>query len=138
MTGRQVVKDQYPHDDIRFIPHDITARLPFEDNEIDFIYCSEVVEHLISPESIFVEFRRVLKKGGYLGITDFDVKKPMSRPYRHSEGMRSYKMEYWRPFDGSPHYSLVEKTAFSYAGKNFHPDAQERLSSVVLYKEKNR
>ncbi len=100
-----------------------------------FGFCLYLVDRRLLKRTVR-EADRVLKKGGFLGITDFDVKKPMSRPYRHRPGVRAYKMQYWKLFEALPAYSLVEKTAFSHSGKDFHPDVQERLSSAVLYKEK--
>lgn len=40
--------------------------LPYDDNSFDFIYCSHVLEHLLSNEQIqlFSEIHRVLKKNG--------------------------------------------------------------------------
>lgn len=44
--------------------------LPFEDATFDIVIFSEVIEHLPStPFMIMSEFKRVLKKGGYLIIT---------------------------------------------------------------------
>lgn len=70
-----------------FLLDDITSRLPFEDRSVDFIYCSEVVEHLPSPESFFLELRRILKKGGYLLLTTMNQPNPL-------------EIEYWRNFFG--------------------------------------
>lgn len=41
-------------------------KIPYEDNSFDFIYCSHVIEHLLSNEQIFFmqEINRVLKKWG--------------------------------------------------------------------------
>lgn len=40
--------------------------LPYEDQSMDFVYCSHVLEHILSNEQIhfFSEVSRVLKKGG--------------------------------------------------------------------------
>lgn len=112
--------------------------LPFKNGSFDMVifgFCLYLVDRALLKKTVS-EADRVLKKGGYLGITDFDVKKPMSRLYTHCPGVRSYKMEYWKLFDAMPGYALVEKSAFSHNGGHFVEDAQERLSSVVLYKEK--
>jgi predicted SAM-dependent methyltransferase len=39
-------------------------KLPYADNTFDFVYCSHVLEHLLSNEQIFLfsEISRVLKK----------------------------------------------------------------------------
>jgi uncharacterized membrane protein YbhN (UPF0104 family)/ubiquinone/menaquinone biosynthesis C-methylase UbiE len=46
--------------------------LPFQDNKFDFVYCSEIIEHLPSKEEhkyLTKEINRVLKKGGHCIIT---------------------------------------------------------------------
>lgn len=46
--------------------------LPFKDKTFDSIFAFEIVEHIVDTEKMFKEFNRVLKKGGYLGITTVD------------------------------------------------------------------
>ena len=48
---------------------DANAALPFQDDEFDLVWCSEVIEHLSSPASTVAEFKRVLKPGGVLVMT---------------------------------------------------------------------
>lgn len=43
--------------------------LPLEDNSIDFVFSSEVIEHVYDTENAFSELNRVLKKGGKVLIT---------------------------------------------------------------------
>lgn len=43
---------------------DVTARLPFADNEVDLVVSRSVIEHLRRPEAFFDEAARVLKSGG--------------------------------------------------------------------------
>jgi len=43
--------------------------LPFENEKFDVILCTEVLEHLHSPEIAISEMERVLKKGGKLILT---------------------------------------------------------------------
>lgn len=43
--------------------------LPFEDNSFEVILCSEVLEHLHTPEKAIAEMRRVLEPGGALILT---------------------------------------------------------------------
>jgi ubiquinone biosynthesis O-methyltransferase len=43
--------------------------LEFDDNSFDIVVCSEVLEHLIHPESAISEFHRVLKADGILLLT---------------------------------------------------------------------
>lgn len=56
---------------IKFKTGSITD-LPFKDNVFDSIFAFEIVEHIVDTEKMFSELNRVLKKGGYLGITTVD------------------------------------------------------------------
>jgi len=60
-------------DDVKCeIKHDIRlSPLPFKDNEADYIYCGNVLEHLTFDELIKVmkELHRIIKKGGILHIS---------------------------------------------------------------------
>ena len=60
-----------------FIPYDIRAdKIPFQNNEVDNIYCSHVIEHI--EEKYVIKFiedcSRVLKKDGILRICTPDAK----------------------------------------------------------------
>lgn len=41
---------------------------PVESNSIDLIVCDNVLEHILNPDQLFFEIRRVLKDGSYLCI----------------------------------------------------------------------
>lgn len=62
-------------EEIKFLQADITS-LPYQSETFDKIFCISVLEHL-SPEMIILtlqEFRRVLKKNGYIVLTfDYPV-----------------------------------------------------------------
>ncbi len=45
------------------------GRLPLESATVDFIFCSEVIEHVYDTEATFAEFARLLKPGGRLLLT---------------------------------------------------------------------
>ncbi len=46
------------------IEHDLNIfPYPFEDNSIDYIFCSHTLEHLKEPEQFFREVQRILKEG---------------------------------------------------------------------------
>ena len=77
---RQVL-EQKKISDIKIVLHDISQRLPFEDESVDFVYSSEVVEHLLSPESFFAEIRRVLKKNGYFLLTTMNQPNFLEKEY---------------------------------------------------------
>lgn len=55
----------------KFIPYDMRKDvLPFEDNTVDVIYCSHVIEHIEDEyvQKVFDEWHRVLKKDGTVRI----------------------------------------------------------------------
>lgn len=39
--------------------------LQFPANYFDAVFCMEVLEHVLNPKKVLMEFKRVLKKGGY-------------------------------------------------------------------------
>jgi SAM-dependent methyltransferase len=66
----QLKKAHYGASDCDFIRCDLSKRsLPLADGTMDFVYCSEVVEHLQEPERLFTEIRRILKPRGYFLMT---------------------------------------------------------------------
>ncbi|MCL1468530.1 methyltransferase domain-containing protein [Argonema galeatum] len=62
-------KEYNKADNVDFISCDVTKKLPFQDAEVDIIYCSEVIEHLLEPELFLLEIKRVTKPNGYLILT---------------------------------------------------------------------
>lgn len=80
-------------------------KLPFESESFDFILCSEVLEHLHSPQIAINEMRRVLSYGGTLILTTRFVYPIHDAPhdyYRYTK----YGLEYlFRDWD------IVELTA---------------------------
>ncbi len=135
--SRQAVDEGAARDPFLRLSVGTSDKLNFPDEYFDFVlfgFCLYLVDRSMILRSV-AEADRVLKNGGYLGITDFDVKIPRKRPYKHYEGIHSFKYEYWKLFDVYPHYTLVEKQAFSHTAPHFVKEPQERLSSVVLFKE---
>ncbi len=43
--------------------------LPFSDGSFDRVYCSEVLEHVLEPEAVVREMRRVLAPGGFAVVS---------------------------------------------------------------------
>lgn len=111
-------------------------QLDFPDDFFDFVifgFCLYLVDRKALSKAIS-EADRVLKDRGFLGVTDFDAKFPKRRIYKHCTGVTSYKMSYHDLFLAFPHFSLVEKRAFSHNSCDFVQDIKERLCSVVLFK----
>ncbi len=50
--------------------HDLTKKLPWKDNSVDYIYCSHTLEHFTKDDGRYLlsEIYRVLKKGGLTRI----------------------------------------------------------------------
>lgn len=65
-------------DNTIFLQHDLTKNLPFENNTIDYLYCSHFLEHL-DPFDQAIDFlkecKRVIKKSGILRISVPDFRK---------------------------------------------------------------
>ncbi len=62
------VKDEVQYKNISF-QHGDAENLAFGDKCFDLVICSEVLEHLLSPQKALREMRRVLKKDGTLILT---------------------------------------------------------------------
>lgn len=55
------------HEDIDYIG--TTSKIPLENNSVDVIFCSQVLEHVPDPSESFKEFNRILKARGTAIIT---------------------------------------------------------------------
>ncbi len=110
--------------------------IPFPDLSFDLIWFGFCL-YLLDRELLMraaAEADRCLKDGGALIISDFDANLPVSRAYKHLEGVTSYKMDYSRLFLGNPAYALAEKYSFSHSGWEWNADPQERVGLWVLKK----
>lgn len=111
--------------------------LDFSDGFFNFVlfgFCLYLTDRNLLSK-IISESDRVLKNKGYIGITDFDTKIPKKRPYKHFNGIMSYKMDYSSLFLVYPHFSLADKYCFSHSDSHFVTDVKERVCSCVLYKD---
>ncbi len=54
----------------RYIHHDVRYPLPFDDNSVDYVYSSHLLEHLFHKDALRLlnEIHRVLKPGGWARI----------------------------------------------------------------------
>lgn len=68
--------------------------LPFKSNSVEFIDCVSVMEHIIYPIDLMLEFQRILKKGGRIKIVVPFYNYPKSAyndiSHIHYFGLRSF------------------------------------------------
>ncbi len=84
--------------DAEFITFD-GAHLSFKDQELDLIYCHQVLEHVKNPRELLYEIKRVLKPGGFfIGSTS------------HLEPYHSYSYWNYTPYGFSELISEVGLT----------------------------
>lgn len=72
VTGIDIMDDAVEvarHNGIIAQRWDVERGLPFPSEQFDIVVCKEVLEHLIDPEFVMLEIRRVLKGGGYAFIS---------------------------------------------------------------------
>lgn len=70
------------------------------------------------------EVRRVAKPGGFVAILDFDFGERIATPYKHKEGLYSYRRPYAEVF-GSAGYSLIAKLPIQK-----HGPVEERIATA--------
>lgn len=68
-TALDYAKSNYAHPNIKHMQVNGNDPLPFEDGSFDFVFCSQVIEHIVKPGALMKEIRRVLKKGCFCLIT---------------------------------------------------------------------
>lgn len=74
------------------IVSDLTA-IPEPDQAFDAVLCTEVLEHVPSPETALREFARILKQGGDLILTAPFVSFTHFAPYHYCTGFNRYFYE---------------------------------------------
>jgi len=112
-------------------------KLPCEDASFDLVYlafCLYLFDRNTLIQSLS-EADRVLKPGGFLVITDFDPGFHHKKPYKHFQGLFSYKQDYASFYTQSGLYYLVGKHSFSHLAPFFDESPDERVSTSILYKE---
>lgn len=88
--------------------------LPFEDEKFDNILCTEVLEHLHSPEIAISEMERGLKKGGKLILTTrfiFPLHDVPNDYYRFTKYGLKYLFRNWEIIELNEEVSTMETLA---------------------------
>lgn len=131
---RDIISKQYP---IQLLVG-TSDELPFPDNMFKIVmlgFCMFWIDRKYLFKTV-AEVDRVLQTGGVLLINDFDTSIPYKRVNCHNAEAFTYKMDYSKLFLANPQYFMIGKTNYSHISKvKFHEDVQERLSTVLLYKE---
>lgn len=123
----------YPNFDLQVGSAD---NMPFATGSMDVVwfgFCLYLVDRSLLHR-VVSEADRIVRDGGLLVIHDFDPIAPCVRPYKHVEGVNSYKMDYSALFLSDPAYSLVEKISFAHDGLPWTSDPQERLALWICRK----
>jgi SAM-dependent methyltransferase len=110
--------------------------LPFTGGSMDVVwfgFCLYLIDRSLLHR-VISEADRVVRDGGLVVIHDFDPIAPCVRPYKHVEGINSYKMDYSALFLSDPAYSLVEKMSFAHDAIQWASDPQERLALWICRK----
>jgi ubiquinone/menaquinone biosynthesis C-methylase UbiE len=106
---------------------DIIA-IPLETASFNNILCTEVLEHIPSPELAIKEFSRVLKKGGKLILTAPFASYTHFAPYHYATGFNKYwYQEMAKRYD----FKIVQIEA---SGNFFHVLCQEMLRFPMIAK----
>jgi len=79
-------------------------RLPFADESLDAIICSEMLEHVLDPIPILIEANRVLKAGGILLLCVPFLYRTHAEPYDYAR----YTDYYWRATLSEQHFTHIE------------------------------
>jgi ubiquinone/menaquinone biosynthesis C-methylase UbiE len=87
-------KAYYGASDSDFVWCDLSqTSLPFGNREFDFVYCSEVLEHLRRPETLLEEVKRILKPQGYFLMTTPNEPNLFQRSYWGRDRRRKHMEE---------------------------------------------
>jgi len=73
--------------------------MPFDDKSFDYVLCTEVLEHLHTPQQAILEMKRVLKSGGKLILTTrfaFPIHDAPNDYYRYTEYGLRHLFRDWR------------------------------------------
>lgn len=93
--------------------------IPLQDQSVDAIMCTEVLEHVPNPVAALNEFARLLKPNGYLLITAPFASLTHFAPYHFASGLSRFFYEHHLPALG------IEINEINFNGNYFEFIAQE-------------
>ncbi len=112
-------------------------RLPWPDSSMDLVIFGFCL-YLCDREDLFKissEADCVLRNPGWLIILDFHSRDQVIHPYKHLEGVNSYKMDYSKAFTWNPGYTTYNQTITGHANPGkFVDDPNEWISTTTIRK----
>lgn len=134
LYGREIYKNQIE------ITQGTVDNIKYHDEFFDIVIvgtCLYQVDRILLAKAL-EEIDRVLVKGGFLIVSDFDTPVPCKIENKHNAMTPTFKDNYGDMFLHRPYgYSLVEKKSYTFGGNFvFSANIQERMSTQILYKEK--
>ncbi|MBE9503628.1 MAG: class I SAM-dependent methyltransferase [Proteobacteria bacterium] len=121
------------------------SAFPIEDNAVDFIMLSHLVHELESPLTFFSEVERVLKKGGSIGIVDWDsVDSPVGPPLKERisrDEMKGLLEKSGYAIDkdkqlGKYHYAILAGRPEDILAKKIKKVSEKLVQELLCIKEK--
>lgn len=109
--------------------------LPFADGEFDLVIFGGCL-YLCDRSDLFRiawQADRVLADRGFLCLWDYAARVPYANDYRHTDGIRSYKMDYPSMFLWNPDYWMV---ALDPAG-GMKEDPDDRMVVALMRKQRD-
>jgi ubiquinone/menaquinone biosynthesis C-methylase UbiE len=109
--------------------------LPYENDSFNLVifgFCLYLCDRA-DLFKIAAEADRVLRDYGAMIVYDFHPPLPYRNPYKHVEGIFSYKMDHSRMFSWNPAYQIISQDVFPHPGTtSMNPD--NRVGITVMRK----
>jgi len=125
-------RKQFPNLDLHV---GLASRLPFEEDQFDLVVFGFCL-YLVPPEEIELALKealRVLRPKGFIALTDFDPGIEITVPYKHLDGLVSYKRDYTQLLKKFSNVKIVAKHSFSSNGNFFVEEENDRISTQIYF-----
>lgn len=111
--------------------------LSFDDNSFEFILCTEVLEHLHTPQQAIAEMKRVLQPGGTLILTTrfvFPIHDAPQDYFRYTKYGLQYLFQDWEMIELIPETQTMSAIGALMQRVGFQANMRGgKLSKAVLY-----